>query len=339
MASFELQGASALGTAARMTGIALVAYLFVVIVLGLYWSLQPGLFDVEARASTRAAEMGRERVTGFTTTATLIELAETLLQKPGGYMSNDVFPPVWWLDNMPNWEFGVLVQIRDLARVMRNDLSRSQSQSREDPDLGQAEGKFFFDNSAWMFPQTEHEYRDGIRHMRSYLSRLSDPTEPDAQFYERADNLRSYLAAVETRLGDLSQRLSSAAGQQQYDLGLAGESAGSQSTPAPRDQEVRTPWLEIDDVFHEARGQTWALLHILRAMEVDFRDVLEDKNALVSLRQIIRKLEATQQPMWSPMVLNGNGFGLVANHSLVMSSHIARANAALIDLRRLLSEG
>lgn len=339
MASFQLQGESRAGTAMRLTGAALVAYLLVVIVLGLYWSLQPGLFDVDERAEARAAAMGRERVTGFTTTATLIEIADILLEKPGGYMSNDVFPPVWWLDNMPNWEFGVLVQLRDLARVMRNDLSRSQSQSREDPDLSEAEGKFFFDNSAWMFPQTEDQYRDGIRHMENYLTRLSDPRQPDAQFYERADNLRSYLAAAETRLGSLSQRLSNAAGQQQYDLGLAGETAGRQSTPAPSDQEVQTPWLEIDDVFHEARGQTWALLHILRAMEIDFQDVLEDKNALVSLRQIIRKLEATQQQLWSPMVLNGNGFALIANHSLVMASHIARANAALIDLRRLLSEG
>jgi hypothetical protein len=39
------------------------------------------------------------------------------------------------------------------------------------------------------------------------------------------------------------------------------------------------------------------------------------------------------------MVLNGDGFGLMANHSLVMASHIARANAAIIDLRALLSEG
>jgi hypothetical protein len=67
--------------------------------------------------------------------------------------------------------------------------------------------------------------------------------------------------------------------------------------------------------------------------------VLEKKNAVVSLQQIIRELEPTQQPLWSPVILNGGGFGVLANHSLVMGSHISRANAALIDLRRLLSEG
>jgi hypothetical protein len=43
--------------------------------------------------------------------------------------------------------------------------------------------------------------------------------------------------------------------------------------------------------------------------------------------------------VWSPIILNGSGFGLWANHSLVMASYISRANAALIDLRELLAQG
>ncbi|MGL4711209.1 MAG: DUF2333 family protein, partial [Shewanella sp.] len=38
-------------------------------------------------------------------------------------------------------------------------------------------------------------------------------------------------------------------------------------------------------------------------------------------------------------VLNGSGFGLVANHSLVMANYVSRANAAVIDLTNLLSQG
>lgn len=60
---------------------------------------------------------------------------------------------------------------------------------------------------------------------------------------------------------------------------------------------------------------------------------------MVSLRQIIRELEATQQAVWSPMILNGSGFGVMANHSLVMANYISRANAALIDLSELLTQG
>ena len=59
----------------------------------------------------------------------------------------------------------------------------------------------------------------------------------------------------------------------------------------------------------------------------------------MSLQQIIRELEATQETVYSPMILNGSGFGVLANHSLVMASYISRANAAVIDLRNLLEQG
>ena len=102
---------------------------------------------------------------------------------------------------------------------------------------------------------------------------------------------------------------------------------------------VKTSWWQVDNVFYEARGTAWALVHFLKAVEVDFGDVLAQKNATVSLRQIIRELEMTQRPLRSPMIVNGEGFGLLANHSLVMASYISRANAAIIDLRELMSQG
>ena len=268
-----------------------------------------------------------------------MRVANTLLDKPGGYLSNDVTPPSVWLDNIPNWEFGVLVQVRDLSRAMRKDFSRSQSQSREDVDLAIAEPQFNVDNSSWVIPRPETEYRTGIKALGRYRDRLVDSGIADAQFFARADNLRNWLADIETRLGSLSQRLSASVGQKRLNTDLAGDAAAEQSTPAPKELIIKTPWLEIDDVFYEARGTSWALIHLLRAIEVDFAETLQKKNALVSLRQIIRELEGTQLPMRSPIILNGRGYGLFANHSLVMASYIARANAAIIDLRELLAQG
>jgi len=333
------QSAADLGRAGR-TAVGLIAiYLLICVVLAWWWDYEPPTFDVRESATSRAQLNHQNLVTGYVATATLIRLAETLLDKRGGYLSNDLFPPGIWMDNVPNWEFGVLTQIRDAARAYRIEFSRSQSQSTEDPDLSVAEGKFFFDNSSWAFPQTEDEYREGIRLVNSYLGRLADPAKPDAQFYARADNLRQWLEGVETRLGSLSQRLSASVGKRQLDIALAGDAAAAQATSAPREQELKTPWLELDDVFYEARGQTWALIHLLRAMEHDFGDVLDKKNARVSLQQIIRELEPTQETVWSPMILNGDGLGLLANHSLVMASYIGRANSGITDLRALLAQG
>ena len=144
---------------------------------------------------------------------------------------------------------------------------------------------------------------------------------------------------VEKRLGSLSQRLSASVGQERINVDIGSEVTAAGSTDERKVIAVKTPWLEIDDVFYEARGTAWALIHFLHAAEIDFASVLAKKNAQVSLGQIIRELEGTQDTMWSPMVLNGTGFGLVANHSLVMASYISRANAAIIDLRRLLEQG
>lgn len=316
----------------RLLMVVVALYLIVTLVLGFMWSSEPDIFNPKTVAAAKAEEMGVKPVRGFTTTITLMTMVETLLDKPGGYLSNDITPPGIWLDNMPNWEFGVLVQVRDFARALRKDFSRSQSQSTEDDDLAIAEPQLNFDANSTFLPATENEYRRGLQALDSYLVRLSDPEQPGAQFYTRSDNLRQWLFDVETRLGSLTQRLSASVGKSRLN-------PDEGSTPAADEEAVKTPWSEIDDTFYEARGTSWALLQILLAIEVDFKDVLEKKNATVGLRQIIRELEGTQEPLRSITILNGGGFGIFANHSLVMASYISRANAAIVDLRDLLAQG
>ena len=326
--------------AARNILLTVVAlYVVGVMLTGMYWSLSPGLFETRAHSSALLKEAGGKAVTGTETTAALIGVMEVLLDKRGGFLHNDRFPPGVYLDNMPNWEFGVLVQVRDMARAMRESFSRSQSQSTEDKDLSVAEPNLHFNTDSWILPASEDEYRDGLAYLHSYFRRLSDEDSPDAQFYARSDNLRTWLATVETRLGSLSQRLSASVGQERVNIDLAGDAEATQSTATPKEMMVKTPRTEIDDVFFESRGTAWALIQFLRAIEVDFADVLRKKNAQISVAQIIRELEGTQELVWSPIILNGSGFGVLANHSLVMASYISRANAAIIDLRELLSQG
>lgn len=300
------------------------------LVLAWFWSREPEIETPDSATNP---------VPGVTTVTALITVVDTLLDKPGGYLSNDIMPPGLLLDNIPNWEYGVIIQVRDLAKALRESFARSQSQSTEDQDLALAEPRFNFDHESWVLPATEAEYREGRNYLGGYLQRLVDEDQYNAQFYTRADNLRYWLSTVEARLGSLSQRLGASVGQRRFNTDLAGDSAAKQATPVPSETHRQTPWLELDNVFYEARGTTWALIHFLKAIEVDFADVLEKKNARISVQQIIRELEATQAPLRSPIILNGSGYGLLANHSLTMVSYISRANAAMIDLRELLSQG
>jgi hypothetical protein len=299
-----------------------------------YWSREPAVLWVVAETPS-----GERTVVGYSTVHTLIDVIDWLLEKPGGYLSNDVLPPGLWLDNMPSFEFGVLVQARDLARALRNNYTRSQSQSIEDVDLAAAEPALNTDNLSWLFPAAETRYAEAADALRSFEGRLTDADPANAQFFARADNLREWLAVVELRLGSLSQRLSASVGQVRVNTDLGGARAGEAAREAPADVTVKTPWLQIDEVFYEARGTAWALLLFLRAAQFDFERTLEDKNAVVSLRQIIRELEQSLTPIGSPMILNGQGFGMFPNHSLVLASYLSRAHSAVADLRSLLEQG
>ncbi|PIW58764.1 DUF2333 family protein [Shewanella sp. CG12_big_fil_rev_8_21_14_0_65_47_15] len=310
--------------------------LFLVLIgygVSVWWSIEPDPINPQQLTATE------KNVVGYATTTSLILTVETLLDKQGGWLSNDVMPPSIFMDNMPAFEYGALEQARDLALIMRKEFSRSQSQSAADKDLGEAQAKLNIDHTSWLVPSAESEYRDAIKLLKLYRARMMDPNNQDAQFYARADNLNEWLKEVQKRLGSMSQRLSASVGQERLNTDLAGDNAARQSTPNLASHQVKTSWWKIDDVFYESRGASWALLNFMRAVEVDFADVLKKKNAEVSLRQIIRELEATQQTVWSPVVLNGSGFGLVANHSLVMANYVSRANAAVIDLTNLLSQG
>jgi hypothetical protein len=325
---------SALHGFGRMSAI-LLFLLAVLIFFSVYWSNEPARFSPEELTRGAVDEARDSDFEGATSIATLINVAETLLNKPGGFLSNDIMPPGIYLDNVPNWEFGVLVQVRDFSRAFRESFSRSQSQSSEDIDLIVAEPLFNFTTDSWIFPASESEYRQALSSLKSYQGRLADPDNTEAQFYARADNLVNWLSNVESRLGSLSQRLSASVVQEREDL------AGELQEGSQKKQEVlvKTPWLEIDNVFFEARGATWALLHFLQAIQADFSDVIDDKNAGPSVRQIIRELESSQEALVFPVVLNGGGYGLFANHSLTIANYISRANAAIIELRNLLSQG
>lgn len=317
----------------------IIIFSFIVWFVSIYWGLMPSTYDVKAKTAETAKANNHEIVAGYTTTSTLIDLTSWLVDKPGGFIFNDITPPGLLMDNMPSFEYGVLEQVRDLALVMRLDFSRSQSQSASDKDLEIAQSKLNISQTSWALPSAESEYKDAITALKRYRLRLVDSNQSDAQFYTRADNLSDWLRKVEKRLGSISERLASSVGQERYNTELAGDTSAKQATYTADESLVKTDWIDIDNVFYESRGATWAILELLKAVQIDFEDVLTKKNAKASLKQIIRDLESTQETVWSPIILNGSGFGLVANHSLVMANYVSRANAALIDLRTLLEQG
>jgi hypothetical protein len=329
-------------SALRIVGLGLALYAFVALALGIVWSRQPPAFDVAALQAEALAASGGKAEPGTAVVAAAIGVAETLLDKPGGFLHNDLTLPGLYLDNMPNWEYGALKELRDSVHALRNDFSRAQTQSIENVHTKRADVKLAIDASSWLLPSAEDEYRQAVDSLRLFMSDLATRQDGTARFYARADNLAAYLSIVEKRLGSLALRLSASVGDHELTAALvqnvdAGDVA--METVQADSGGSATPWHLVDDTYYEARGYTWALLQMMRAISIDFADILASKNADVSIQQIIRDLEGASKPMVSPIVLNGHGYGFLANHSLVMASYISRANAAVLDLRILMQQG
>ncbi len=290
--------------------------------LGAFWSCEPAPRDPTAGRSPE------DSAPGVATADALIDVASTLLDKPGGYLRNDVTPPGVLLDNMPNWEYGALVQLRALTHVLRNEISRPQSQSPPDPDLSIAEPRFNVDSRSWILPSDESAYGEGIARLRSYRDRLLGKTGPEAFFEPRAKNLTIWLEVVSRRLGGMSERLELGAAP----LRIGGTDEGGQPPG------LATSWWQVDDVFYEARGMAWALLELTRGLEVDFHDVLVDKNALATFQNLERTLAAAERPMHSPIVIAGSGFGVLASHDLTMAAYLSSANNIVQTLEILMQK-
>jgi hypothetical protein len=311
--------------------------------LMLHWGRQPQSLDIDALAQAELKDAGGEPVTGALFTASILGVGDTLLEKPGGFLHNDRLPPGVIMDNMPSWECGVVMALRDAVEALRDDFTRSQTQSIEHLLVKEADLKLAMDPKRWMLPAAEDSYREAMSALRAYLAELDAGQAP---FYPRADNLAEYLGLVEKRLGNFGVRLGAAAGvavpgmsgseAPGADIGRSSEVGGAVDSMLPADTFDPS---RVDDVFFCSRGYTWALLHFMRAVQRDFSQVLADKNANEQVSRIVRDLEGAIKPMRSPMVLNGAGFGLLANHSLVAASYVARVNAAVIDLRLLLDQG
>jgi len=77
----------------RTIGLTVFLVILLLFAVTVYWSNEPDLLDIQQVAEEQAASRNENLVTGYATTSALIMVASKLLDKPGGYLSNDVLPP------------------------------------------------------------------------------------------------------------------------------------------------------------------------------------------------------------------------------------------------------
>ena len=278
---------------------------------------------------------------GVATMQAQSDIINWLLTKPGGYTANDMLPPTSFADNMPYFETGVVKALRDVALIDRNHFSRAQSQSEDDRNVVKAQTSLNIDTESWMMPSAEGEYETAMDEINKYIIRLKDANSSDGNFYVRSTDIAKLLEMFGNQMGSYTQRLSQANGNVSSSNSDSASTIANESTKVSHNT-VTTGYFEVDDNFYETMGYTWAVSQLLKAIKVDFVDVLNKKNGVPTLDNAIRELEKATQ--FSFYVFNGgwssnNAYSLIPNYSLILSSYVSRSNQALDDLAYLLLNG
>ncbi|MBL8660739.1 MAG: DUF2333 family protein [Rhodospirillales bacterium] len=248
-----------------------------------------------------------------------VDMAAALIDREvnvNGWPANDpFFMPGAILDNMPNYQTGMIYALSRFAIELSDQLGRSRGSSSIDPDLDRAAGLLKYPGNIWIFDlsrswaptaSSESQYREARRALLEFNKRLA---AQQATFDIRADNLIATLDRFNSDLGAMSGTI---------DDHLNNNSGGLIN-------------FQVDDIFYQTKGRLYGYYMIIKALGVDFQSVIKERNLESVWNQMLSGAEqaATQQP-W--VVLNGGP------SSQFIPSHLATQGFLLLRLRTQLRE-
>jgi hypothetical protein len=248
------------------------------------------------------------------------------------WLPNDILWPTALLDNMPNFQIGMLEVVRYNIRVLRDNLSRMRTTDKLD---SYAEGAFTAlsnDPYKWWFPSAESKWKLAHKSLESYYQNLK---VGKSHFYPRADNLVELLSQYASLMGGVNTRLINA--PRDLDKALSIEEHKKEGQAGPRLVDIDIPWYKIDDNFYYGQGVAYALNESFKAIRVDFIDVLMDKNSLQLTDKILEDLNRCHFEPW--IVMNGDPDSIFANHSLNLSGVFNDARQKIDSLIVALKQG
>jgi hypothetical protein len=231
------------------------------------------------------------------------------------WVANDpFFMPGSMLDNMPNFQQGIVTAISRFGLELGDQIARTRGSSQVDPDLDRAAGLLRYPGDIWIFDfrtswaptaSSEQQYRQAVAALRSYNQRLS---QGQAVFETRADNLLGTLDRIAADIG---------------------------SSSAALDQQLKAagfwPDFAADNLFYSTKGRLYAYYLLLRALQVDFANVIRERQLGGAWSQMVESFrEAVALQPW--VVVNG------APDSQFMPSHLASQGFFLLRARTQLRE-
>ncbi len=262
--------------------------------------------DLDFTASTKAG--------GSHTVAIAAALIDREVNVHGWRANDPFFIPSSQLDNMPNFQQGMIASLARFAFELTDQVGRTRGSSQADTDLQEAAGLLQYSGTKWVFDfstsvaptaTSEAQYRKARRSLLAYNARL---VAGDAVFERRSDNLLATLDRIAADLGS-----SSAVLEKRLIEG-----------PALFDTKA-------DDIFYGVKGHLYGYYMLLRELRNDFSKVISERELDTSWDQLMHSMGqgASLEP-W--VVTNG------APDSQAIPSHLASQGFFLLRARTQLRE-
>mgnify|MGYP000209273312 FL=1 len=238
-----------------------------------------------------------------------------------GWVSNDpFFKPAAYLDNMSNFQIGIISAVARFSIELSDQLGRTRGSSSVDPALKEASSLLQYDGTVWWWnPSTsympvatsEQQYKKAMEQLFVYNERLA---RGDAVFEKRSDNLLSTLDKISLDLGTSSASI---------------------------DTYVREGFgcvldLKADDLFFNVKGQAYAYRLILQGLRKDFETVVVSRD----IASIWDEMETSFDSIiaMDPLVISNcevDGF-VFQNHLTAEGFYLLRARTQLKEITNIL---
>jgi len=232
------------------------------------------------------------------------------------------FMPAGLLDNMPNFQRGIMAALGRFATEMMDQLGRTRGSSQVDRDLEQARGFLNEQPNVWLWQPSvslwpsatsAQKYRAGREKLIAYNKRLASG---QAVFERRADNLQALIDRIANDIGSDSAVI---------DRHII-EQAGNLFD------------LQCDDIFYFNKGRLYATYLLLRELGQDFANVIKDRDLTSNWNGTVEtfRIAAALHP-W--VVWNGypDAF-VVPNHLAAQGFYLLRARTQLREISGILQK-
>jgi len=245
----------------------------------------------------RQAPVPHPEVLGWTFVEAAIQpLDYELYVRSLGWRANDLILGKF-TDNINNFQLGILEVTRRTTVKLTEDISRTGSTASLNKHLENAMNWFMIRPDQFWFPSAESKYKAGLKELKLYQAQL---LTKESRFFNRSDNLIPLLKTYKNLLGSCDDNL----------------------VKLFEDDGSEVSAFKADDYFYYSQGVAKAMVHVLKAIEHDFKPILETRNGADSLHHAIRALsEAEEIKPW--LILNHDLSGIFANHRANLATAIS----------------